>query len=195
MNNTRDVCFDKDIFILYIFIFSIIIFIIFAAVYSIVNNIDTHIPNPTPMISQSLPSMTVTKIQDPLKTYDYNTMYDPLKEPTRRVPRHQIPLIPIDYTSRGYTDDYTQFGILVSDDDKKSDNKILRLLGREIYPGANKYEYYTMINSGLDQIKIPVYTKRKDELYQDDDVYIKELGNKYKVHLYKYDAPRYYPRY
>ena len=141
-------------------------------------------------------------LRDPVRSYDNRKYYDPMIEPTRRVPRHEIPPVylknMIDYPSRGYPDNYTQLGTLVLEhqdqEHQDNQNKILRLFGRQTYPGSDSYEYYTMLNSGLDQIKIPVYNKKRNrELYQDDIVYIYELRQKYRVNLYKYDYPRYYP--
>jgi len=77
-------------------------------------------------------------------------------------------------------------------DDVNKENKIIRLFGRQQYPGSNKWEYYVTINSGLDRIKIPLNTNR-NELYTADHVYLPELNTKYRVRLYDYDAPRYYP--
>ena len=135
---------------------------------------------------------------DILQQYDYHKAYYPLTDPTRRVPSYQIPPAPvkrlIDIPTRGYPDNYIQLGILTRDADKENqDNRILRLFGRQEYPGSNKYEYYTAINSCPDQIKIPLNTKRRWELYDDDIVHISELNENYRVKLYKYDAPKYYP--
>jgi hypothetical protein len=138
---------------------------------------------------------------DLIMKYDMSKITDPFIEPTQRVPRQDIqPIIlkqMIDIPTRGYPDSYSQLGILVRDDDchKKecnTDNKILRLFGRQIYPGSYTYEYYTMANSGNDQIKIPIDTRRK-QLYDDDKIRIEELNRCYRVRLYEFDAPRYYP--
>jgi hypothetical protein len=139
------------------------------------------------------------RIGDPIRDYDYRKMFDPLEEPTRRVARHDIPPFymkrMIDIPSRGYPDNFTQFGILkkVGDPAKNEQNNILRLFGRQEYPGSYRYEYYTGINSGLDSIKIPVEARNRKELYDGDKVYIRELDDHYEVHLHKYDAPKYYP--
>ena len=76
---------------------------------------------------------------------------------------------------------------------RSGDNKILRLFGRQEFPRSNRYEYYTSINSGNDTIKVPVENPRKQELYDDDTIVVSELNTTYKVKIYKYDAPRYYP--
>jgi len=131
-------------------------------------------------------------ITDPVMQYDYGNLYDPLRQPARRVPRHEIPYIPIDYPTRGYSDNFTQLGTLVNNG--HASDKILRLFGRQEYPRSNRYEYYIMINSGFDQIKTPLNV-RKNELYDGDKVYVKELHAEYEVHLYKYDQPKYYPHF
>lgn len=154
---------------------------------------------------------------DILQQYDLRKAYYPLTDPTRRVPSYEIPPYyikrRIDVPTRGYPDSYTQFGILIRDhhdayssEEESSgsikenrsgtvngENRILRLFGRQEYPGSNKYEYYTAINSCPDQIKIPLNTKRRWELYDGDIVHIPELNENYRVRLYKYDAPKYYP--
>lgn len=142
-----------------------------------------------------------------IRQYDYNKVYDILENPARRVPRNELP--PqyvkrlIDYPTRGYPDNYTQYGILKRishrptsehehEHSDQSNNFIIRLFGRQEFPGSNKFEYYTMINNGFDQIKIPIYS-RKQELYDGDEIFLKELDSKYIILLYDYDEPKYYP--
>jgi hypothetical protein len=131
--------------------------------------------------------------------YDHNKLDDPLVEPTRRVPRHEIhPSIMkqmIDIPTRGYPDNFIQMGILVKEgkSNDESDNKIIRLFGRQEYPGSYIHEYYSMVNSGHDQIKIPLNIGNKKELYNGDIIHIEELKGKYEIKLHKFDAPKYYP--
>ena len=150
-------------------------------------------------VCPSQPEKTITKIieHDPVKEYDYRKIDDPLSNPARRVPRYEIPLHHlkeyIDIPTRGYPDNFHLFGIVTRIDDT-GDNKILKLFGRKIYRGSDKYEYYVTVVNGHDMIKIPVKTKRKyAELYDDDEITIPELDGTYKVKLYDYDAPKYYP--
>lgn len=137
-------------------------------------------------------------IGDRVRDYDYRKMYDPLEEPTKRVDRHEI--LPIglrkffDYPTQGFPDSYRQMGILVNNDDETNPNRILRLLGRQEYPGSNRYEYYTSVTSGNDMVKIEVRGKRKGrEIYDGDEITIPEINSKYTVSIYGYDEPRYYP--
>lgn len=81
---------------------------------------------------------------------------------------------------------------LLSNNKKTNENNILRLFGRQQYPGSNTWEYYVTVYSGLDAIKIPLYPNKK-ELYTDDYVFVPQLKSSYVVQLYDYDAPRYYP--
>jgi len=142
-----------------------------------------------------------------IRQYDSGKIYNIFEEPVRRVPRDQLPPIHvkrlIDYPTKGYPDVYTQFGILKkkshfttgedhNHDMTNTNNFIIRLFGRQEFPGSNRYQYYTMVNNGLDQIKIPIYNRNR-ELYDEDEIFIKELESKYIVSLYHYDNPRYYP--
>jgi hypothetical protein len=163
------------------------------------NNSDNLKPNNVTniLVKTEKSAETHPIIRDPVREYDYKKSYDPLEDPTRRVDRHNI--VPvyvkqhIDMPTRGYPDNFHQLGILVLEGNETSDNKILRLFGRQEYPGSNRYEYYTAINSGHDQVKVPLDVKRGQELYDDDIVTISELASDFKVKLHKYDAPKYYP--
>jgi hypothetical protein len=135
---------------------------------------------------------------DIIRQYDIRKAYDPLEDPVRRVSRHEIHPLHlkrlIDIPTRGYPDNFRQIGILVKESKthNNEDNRILRLFGRQEFPGSNRYEYYTSLSSGNDLIKIPIDVKQQ-ELYDDDVVYIKEIHEHYRVQLHKYDAPKYYP--
>lgn len=130
---------------------------------------------------------------DKIKEYDYRKVVDPLESPTMRVDREYLPPVDlkneINISTRGYPDTFRQVGILINNE--AGDNKLLRLFGRKEFPRSNRYEYYTAINSGNDIIKVPLNIKK--ELYDDDNVIVDELSTEYKVKIYKYDSPRYYP--
>ena len=66
------------------------------------------------------------------------------------------------------------------------------MFGRQQYPGSSRYDYYTSVSSGNDQIKIPISNKHR-ELYDGDEIVIGELGQKYRVQLHDFDEPKYYP--
>ena len=173
--------------------------------YEITNNYNKE--RPPIMLSSKQEEVYIPQFPqnsiDIIRNYDYNKIDDPLVEPTRRVPRHEIhPHIMkqmIDIPTRGYPDNFTQYGVLTrmnkdnNTNEDNYDNKIIRLFGRQEYPGSYKHEYYTTVNSGNDQIKIPINTKNRKELYDGDKVRVDELHGTYEVKLHKYDAPKYYP--
>lgn len=135
--------------------------------------------------------------RDLIKEYDHRKIYDPLEEPVRRVPRHWIPPMHIkrliDIPTQGYPDNFRQFGILKKVDETNDTNKILRLMGRETYPGSNRYEYYTRVSSGNEVINIPIDNKKIREIQDDDVININSLDSEYKAQIFDYDAPKYYP--
>lgn len=150
-------------------------------------------PNMVPMP----PIPPISSMIDIVKDYDYKKIYDPLEDPTKRPDRYVMgPLYGrryFDYPTRGYPDNFRWFGLLISTDgthDKP--NKILRLFGRPKYPNSTTdYDYYTMINTGYDQIKVNL--EQRKELYDDDTVYVKELGKTYRVQMNKNDDLQYTP--
>jgi hypothetical protein len=204
-----------QMYVFLILIFIIVLILSFQSLMFQINKLQTQVlvnsipkvPIRQEQVSIEQNSMEQEQPQtDVIRNYDYRKVYDPLENPVRRVDRSQLPPYyvrqVIDIPSRGYPDNFTQVGILVKKDnfkkDKKDnnrneDNKILRLFGRQEYPGSSFYEYYTALNSGLDSIKIPIKNRRNNELYTGDEVYIKEINQKYEVSLHKYDAPKYYP--
>lgn len=133
---------------------------------------------------------------DPVKLYDYKKLYDPLEDPTKRVDRYLLGPLEMkrmfNYPTHGYPDNYRWIGLLISEDTSDEKNKILRLFGRQKFPRSNEYQYYTMINMGHDQIKVHLHHYCR-ELYDHDDVTIKELGKKYTVQLNKDDDLTYNP--
>lgn len=164
-----------------------------------VNNIKQQQQQKQQDLQEEKPKVEEVVVQHPpvdlVREYDHRKLNDMLESPTRRVARHHIPPTNlkrlIDYPTRGYPDNFRLLGVLVRQDEGANDDKLLRLFGREIFPGANKYEYYTALANGLDNIKLPIETKANKELYDDDQITV--LNNLYKVQLHPYDAPRYYP--
>lgn len=193
----------KDIIIIILLVISlVVIYLLFRKTFSNVEKYDYIEPNKEILVKERFPEGPIANIpetgRDIIMDYDSDKLINPFLEPTRRVPRQDIqPFIlkqMIDIPTRGYPDSYSQLGTLVMecDNDCNSDNKILRLFGRQEYPGSYTYEYYTMINSGNDRIKVPIGRRRR-ELSDGDRVDVQELNRCYIVRLHRFDAPRYYP--
>jgi hypothetical protein len=127
-----------------------------------------------------------------LENRDKSILSDPLIAPERRVPYEQYPnniknLINI--PTRGYPDNYQLLGLLSRDEDEK----ILQLYGRPTYPGSNEFEYYATTEQNGFINKIPFHIKGKREIEDHQNVEIPILKGNFKVKLYNYDTPRYYP--
>ena len=129
---------------------------------------------------------------------DGDALRDPLKAPNRRLPRHIYPDSAKDYIfevpTRGYPDNYHYYGNLI----RKEDNQIVKLFGRQTYPGSNQYEYYgiTSDSSGGSTVKIPIKVQGDKELYDKDQIDIEFLDStagKFILYMNDYDRPRYNP--
>jgi hypothetical protein len=141
---------------------------------------------------------------DSITNIDLRNISDPLTGPIRRPTRDAIgpmignPLFNI-YTQNP-PDSYSWLGILTSNmtsEISDRNNKLLKLFGRQRYPNSNTWDYYVQAytsGSSGDSIKLSLdKNKYKKELYDDDSVYIKELGMTYNVKLNRDDIFTYNP--
>lgn len=119
-----------------------------------------------------------------------------LVAPERRLPRHAYPpkyfKDMINIPTRGYPDNYQQMGILV----RKNDEKLLKLFGRQTYPGSNKYEYYVVDSYSNSDSKIPLNVKGDRELNDTEKIDVPWLDSsrgEFDVKIFDYNAPRYNP--
>jgi hypothetical protein len=159
-------------------------------------NVASQLPPPSqPFAPIVPPGPPMYPLNDPVKIYDYHKLNDPLEEPTKRVDRYLLGPIQFrrmfNYPVRGDPDNPRWLGLLVCESDDDKSNKLIKLFGRQKYPGADHYEYYTMINMGNDQVKVRLH--RKKELYDDDTINIPELNKTYKVKINKEDDLPYNP--
>jgi hypothetical protein len=113
-----------------------------------------------------------------IRQRDLGVLANPLLPPERRVERPTIdmtlPLLKNKYIglpTRGSYDTYQQTGYLVEDGNP---NNILRLFGRQKWPGSTQYEYYATKSTVADQYKVPLYDLKR-EIYDNDVVKIDKL--------------------
>lgn len=138
---------------------------------------------------------------DPVREYDYRNINDVLTGPIKRPPRDTIgpvlgnPLFNI-YT-QGPPDNYSWLGLLLTTDTSGVDtnNKMLKLFGRQRYPNSNSWDYYVVAYvGGNDKVKISLCKdKYRKELYDGDSVTISELNMDYQVKLNRNDYLSYNP--
>lgn len=136
-------------------------------------------------------------IDDKLTERDQRVIYDPIKEPARRLPRHLFNKNTIkryiNIPTRGYPDNYQLVGLL----SRQTDEKFLQLYGRQKYPGASQWEYYVRGRdlSGL-ETKIPISVHNNKEIYDNDEIDVPLLDSskgKFKAQIYKIDTLKYNP--
>lgn len=148
--------------------------------------------------------------KDVVKEYDEKKINDVFEAPAKRPERTQMGYNPImkvsnnplePFPTRGYPDNYHLMGTLTAINEEneegynklEQDNKIISLFGRQKYPGSSEYEYYTMLSTGNMMTKIPISKDYKRELFNDDEIEIKEIGKKYKVNMYPNEEMKYNP--
>lgn len=122
----------------------------------------------------------------------------------RRPPDEQeYETLPVNVRSRGPPTEYTQVGTLSRVDPEDGGrlserNRVLPLYGRQTYSRSHRFNYYTVLESG---ISIPLNYDGRDctknlgceEIYDDYEVDIEELGATYRVALYNTSPIRYIP--
>lgn len=107
--------------------------------------------------------------------------------------------LPINMKTRGRESKYSQVGILTR---KNGNTLILPLMGRSGTNGRDKYQYYTMTNSGGNiHTKLPVSVKGKsctsqmgcDQIYDGDSVYVEGYDNIFHATIYENSLMQYIP--
>lgn len=114
---------------------------------------------------------------------------------------------PINMRTRGYNQEYSQIGILTrerkdrTEDTSFRDNMILPLFGRRAVNGRDKYQYYSMSNTGSVNTKLPVKIRGKncvgeygcDELMNGDNVYVEGYNDSFHATVYENNTFSYIP--
>lgn len=114
---------------------------------------------------------------------------------------------PINMKSRGFAPEFSQIGILTYDrvngasDNSLHDNMILPLFGRRVMNGRDKYQYYTMSNTGSVNTKLPVMVRNRDcigeygcdEISNGDTVYVQGYNRQFKATVYQNSLFAYIP--
>jgi len=116
------------------------------------------------------------RMQLPLQT-GMDTMSDPYMPPVRMEMRES----------------YSQIGILTRDE------LILPLMGRQYMRGRDKWQYYTISNTGNLNTKLPVSVKGKsctseygcDQIMNGDQIYVEGYNNTFNATVYENNMFRY----
>jgi len=105
--------------------------------------------------------------------------------------------IPINMETRGLSQDYTQVGILTRD----KDDLILSLMGRRLTSGTDKWQYYTISNTGNMNTKLPITVRGKsgsgeygcDVLMNGDTVFVEGYKDVFRATIYENGTFSYIP--
>jgi hypothetical protein len=113
----------------------------------------------------------------------------------------KIPTRSINIQTRGYSSNFTQIGILTCETKTTHEPKILPLMGRRVMNGRDKYQYYTISNSGNVNTKLPISKEGRncineygcDQLYSGDIVFVEGYEERFKITVYENELFRYIP--
>jgi hypothetical protein len=155
------------------------------------------------------PPITLNGISTRTDTIRTDTMSDPYNPPLRNdgyyFPRDSADVrgIPINIKTRGTGMDYTQLGILTRPNVRNAHNgeMILPLMGRRLMNGRDKWQYYTISNTGNMNTKLPVSLKGKsctgeygcDEINNNDTVYVEGYKDTFVATVYENSTFSYIP--
>jgi hypothetical protein len=113
-----------------------------------------------------------------------------------------IPLkVPINIETRGMNMEYQQVGILTRS--HSNNDMILPLMGRRNLAGRDKWQYYTISNTGNLNTKLPISVNGKsctneygcDQVYNGDIVYVEGYKDTFIATIYENNLFRYLPYY
>jgi hypothetical protein len=154
-------------------------------------------PSPPPSLTLNGISTRTDAMSDP-----YNP---PLRNDGYYFPRDSADVrgIPINIKTRGTGMDYTQLGILTRPNVRNGHNgeMILPQMGRRLMNGRDKWQYYTISNTGNMNTKLPVSLKGKsctgeygcDEINNNDTVYVEGYNDTFVATIYENSTFSYIP--
>lgn len=104
--------------------------------------------------------------------------------------------VPVNIETRGLNTQYSQMGILTNNSDK-----ILPLMGRRHMSGRDKYQYYTISNTGNLNTKLPISVNGRsctseygcDQIMQGDKVYVEGYKETFDATIYETNNFHYLP--
>jgi hypothetical protein len=200
----------------FVFLVGLILLAIGFAAYTYSNNIN-RVPKEKYKNSDNERQQTVKIIvESPTKVAAPNQMsaslyppppdrdYDNRPDLRGFVPPPNMPIMPINFPTRGLPQEFQQMGVLTapggSSTSASPNRTLLPLLGRRSANSRDRYNYYTRTD-GLNPIQVPVSFKNRgcdddtgcDEIMSGDTVGVPLLGQTYTATVYKYNTPRYIP--
>jgi len=108
-------------------------------------------------------------------------------------------VVPVNIETRGLTTGYQQIGILTR---TSGGDMILPLMGRRNMAGRDKWQYYTISNSGNLNTKLPISVNGKsctseygcDNIMNGDIVYVEGYNDSFRATVYETSTFQYLPQ-
>jgi hypothetical protein len=187
-----------------VILFIILIIVAYMYYIHITKSMQKHASSVVVVSPPSPPPITLNGIST--RT---DSMSDPYNPPLRNdgyyFPRDSADVrgIPINIKTRGSGMDYTQMGILTRPNIRNAHDgeMILPLMGRKAMNGRDKWQYYTMSNTGNMNTKLPVSLNGKsctgeygcDEIHNNDTVYVEGYKDTFVATIYENSTFSYIP--
>ena len=105
-----------------------------------------------------------------------------------------LPQTQVNIPTRGFSGNFSQVGILTKPNKNEKDSPlILPIMGRHLANGRDKFQYYTMSNTGSVNTKLPIRVNGKsgsgeygcDEIQNQDNIYVDGYNDTF--HFTKYE--------
>lgn len=175
----------------------LILFILLAYLYYVF--LTKSVVHPSFIHPVGYPATTVNVPMVPMgSNVTPNVMMDPYAPPLRTDGIYARGGIPVNIETRGLQSDYTQMGIITCE---RKENMILPLMGRRLMTGVDKWQYYTISNTGAINTKLPIRYRGRgcsgeygcDCLMNGDVVYVEGYQDIFRVTLYETAKFQYIP--
>jgi hypothetical protein len=167
---------------------------------------DINININVPSTEHKVPNVNQISYPNYIHQKNHERVINPLLPPERSYENTYG--VPINIPTRGSSGGFQQVGMLYKQDisnssatiGNNSETAVFPLYGRPIYPGSNKWSYYTASDK-FNSVKMPIsHNGRRcdadygcQELYTGDMIQIPAYNGNFKVEIYDYDKPRYIP--
>jgi Family of unknown function (DUF5755) len=202
------------------FLLLVIIGLVFYYFYCIVPKISERSTGQTVIVNGSMPQLFSQP--SPMMGFGLASRLDTLSDPyapplkndalfypsggsdIRGLPVIAQPVIAqpaINVQTRGLNTSYQQVGILTKSSGNSQENMILPLMGRRTMAGRDKWQYYTISNTGNMNTKLPISVNGRsctsengcDSIYNGDTVYVEGYQDTFRVTVYENNLFQYLP--
>jgi len=182
------ICLENMTLAVFLFLFIVLAYLYYVFLVKVTNQtimVQSPVYLPQQMISNAgTPNIMMDPNMPPLKADGYSPSINRG--------------IPVNIETRGLSQSYSQMGILTRMDNREM---ILPLMGRRLVSGLDKWQYYTISNTGAINTKLPISVRGKkcsgeygcDPLMDGDAVFVEGYKDTFTVTLYETAKFQYIP--